>query len=154
MNTIVRKPPIRARHYLKHTATDAVAANAGFGIEEITPDVNLTPISNASLTTLDGFFGEKQDNSLLYQICVALAPKFLDTIQYLWGSASSASITKAIQEILEEFENIIDNQETITNFAQKKTILQEANQALYWELEGRETIQHKMLLGNLMTLQD
>jgi hypothetical protein len=153
MNTIVRKAPIRAKHYLKKSSLDALPSNVGFGIEEV-QDIHLTPVSNASLTTLDGFFGEQQDNSLLYQLCAALAPKFLETVQYLWGNASSASITKTIQEILEEFENIVDNQETVTNFEEKKTILQQVNQALYFELENRETIQHKMLLGNLMTMTD
>jgi len=152
MNTISGKPPIRAKHYLKKIPT--ANPNAGFGIEEIVPDLNLTPVSNASLTTFDGFFAEKKDHSLLYEICLAMSGEFLKTVQYLWGSASSASITKSIQEILEEFENIVDNQETVTNFEEKKKILQQVNQALYFELENRETIQHKMLLGNLMLVAE
>lgn len=150
MNTISRKPPIRAKHYLKKTNYQAIPTN--FGIEEATPELNLNSISSATLTTFDGFFEDKPKfPSLTYELCNAYALKFLDTSQYLWGTASSASITKSIQEILEAFENLVDNQESIVNFEHKKKILQQANQALYLELENRETIQHKMLLGNLMS---
>jgi hypothetical protein len=71
MSTIQRKPPIKARNYQRkidnvHSETSAI------GIEEVsTPDLFLSP-TNTSVSTFDGFFGEKPNQlSLTYELCSA-----------------------------------------------------------------------------------
>jgi hypothetical protein len=167
MSTIQRKPPIKARNYQRkidnvHSETSAI------GIEEVsTPDLFLSP-TNTSVSTFDGFFGEKPNQlSLTYELCSAYSNLFINTSQYLWGPKSSASLLKTIQELmaLREFEdnqddsenNIEENQENETKKDKKNIklskhtqILQKAGEELYKELENRETIHNNMLIGNLL----
>lgn len=150
-NTIHRKAPIRSKPYVKKQETTKTSQN--FGIEDITPDINLIPISNSSLNTFDGFFEEKPKHpSLTYELSSAYAKKFIESSPYLWGSGSSPSLKKTMHEIMEEFEELVDNQESIENFEQKKQILQTVNQELFSELENRETIQNNMLASNMMSI--
>jgi hypothetical protein len=172
MSTIQRKPPIKARNYQRkidniHSETSAI------GIEEVsTPDLFLSSV-NTSVSTFDGFFGEKPNQlSLTYELCSAYSNLFINTSQYLWGPKSSASLLKTIQELmaLREFEdsqgenhqddsenNGEENQENEAKkdkknikLSKKTQVLQKAGEELYKELENRETIHNNMLIGNLL----
>jgi len=165
MTTIQRKPPIKARNYQKKT--NAVSyKEQSLGIEDISsPDLFLLPI-NPSVSTFDGFFGEKPDQpSLTYELCNVYSYLFLNTSQYLWGPKSSASLLKTIQELmaLREFDSSQgeenqkqdeDEQAQKDNknikLSKKTQILQKAGEELYKELENRETIHNNMLIGNLL----
>lgn len=164
MSNIQRKPPIKAKDY-QRKANLAVSDNSFIGVEEVfSQELFLAPV-NTSVSTFDGFFGEKPNQlSLTYELCNAYANLFIITSQYLWGPKSSASLLKTIQELmtLREFddsqgeENHNNNQEEIKNksnkikTSKKKQILQKAGEELYRELENRETIHNNMLIGNLL----
>ncbi len=178
MSTIQRKPPIKAKNYQKKI--DIIHSEISkIGVEEVSaPDLFLAPI-NTSVSTFDGFFGEKPNQlSLTYELCSAYANLFIITSQYLWGPKSSASLLKTIQELmaLREFDDNQDenSQESVENngeennllegkqndkakkdnknikLSRKTKILQKAGEELYKELENRETIHNNMLIGNLL----
>jgi hypothetical protein len=173
MSTIQRKPPIKARNYQKKLDTVSVD-NSLIGIADVSrpDDLFLAPV-NTSVSTFDGFFGEKPTQlSLTYELCDAYSNLFLNTSQYLWGPKSSASLLKTIQELmaLREFDDEDqggskqDSEEqeaegkegentqnrTKIKLSKKTQVLQKAGEALYKELENRETINNNMLIGNLL----
>ena len=156
MSTIQRRPPIKARNYKKNS--ELSSANSLIGIEDVSStNLFLAPI-NPSISTFDGFFGEKPNQpSLTYELCIFYSYLFINTSQYLWGPKSSASLLKTIQELmaLREFddsqgeENIEDTNNKI-KLSKKSQILKKAGEELYKELENRETIHNNMLIGNLL----
>lgn len=178
--TIQRKPPIKARNYQRkidnlHPETSAI------GIEEVlNSDLFLSSV-NTSVSTFDGFFEEKPNQlSLTYELCTAYSNIFINTSQYLWGPKSSASLLKAIQELmaLREFDDnqgqnhqneddsenereenqeqeeknkkVAKENQKNIKISKKTQILQKAGEELYKELENRETIHNNMLIGNLL----
>jgi len=170
MNNIQRKPPVKARNYLK-TSVGAVTSNILPGVEEITSDF-LTSV-NTSVSTFDGFFGEKpRQLSLTYELCNAYSNIFLDTSQYLWGPKATACLLKTIKElmVLKDFsvqeeeggnhkeedkknhnsQNLKMQEKQPKRLSYKEQVLQKTSTALYKELEGREMIQNNMLMGNLL----
>ncbi len=114
------------------------------GIEEVKPSTSLflSPI-NPSISTFDGFFGEKPSQiSLLWSICEAYHVDFLKSSIDLYGPRAKAALLKAIQELMEllEFGELTPEQ--------KKT-LKQAAQYLYIELECRESISNHNLASHL-----
>ncbi|MET0466855.1 MAG: hypothetical protein ABW007_27085 [Chitinophagaceae bacterium] len=143
----ISTPPIKARHYVKKPSSSTIPSGSLY-IEESTQDLLDFTKPNTSFSTFNGFFEEIPTKpSLIYEIYKSYAKDFLQTSQYLWGIASSASLLKAIQEIQENIENYTDNSKE-----QYKKILVQAAAALLKELELRENIQHKMLIGSLMPI--
>lgn len=178
MNTIKRNQPVRAKHFVKRENLPT-NANSNIGdVEDITDNRFLLSPSAAAFSTFDGFFGEKNDKDkpcLLYELCTAYAEIFLETSQYLWGPSSTASLMKAIQELQalkdydmeenkenkkdehqekdEEQQNKNqDNKLEINKDKHIKQLLQQTSEQLFLELENRETILHKILMGNLLTM--
>jgi hypothetical protein len=114
------------------------------GIEEVkaSADLFLSPL-NPSISTFDGFFGEKPNHvSLLWSVCEAFHREFLSSSIDLYGARSKPALLKTIQDLMEllEFGTL--------NTAQKN-ILKKAAPYLYTELECREAISNHNLASHL-----
>lgn len=141
MNPINNLPPIKAKHYIKKTVSSSNQSK--LYIEESNAEdlLDFNKV-NKAFATFSGFFEAiPKESSLLHEIYKEYSKEFLQTSQYLWGSSSTPSLVKTIQEIQEYIDN---------NDIPNKNTLQQANQSLVEELENRDTIQNKVLYGSLL----